>query len=77
MTTIPITEPEITTIVDVHVDPDEPCYPMIPPGAAAVDVIDAEDVRRARESDASVITRLSGCARTYLLHVCPEEAVTS
>ena len=41
---------EITTIVDVHVDPDEPCYPMIPPGAAAVDVIDAEDVRRAREA---------------------------
>jgi acetolactate synthase I/II/III large subunit len=27
-------------VLDVHVDPGEPCLPMIPPGAAAVDMIE-------------------------------------
>jgi acetolactate synthase-1/2/3 large subunit len=29
-----------TAVLDVHVDPGEPCYPMIPPNTAAVDVLE-------------------------------------
>jgi acetolactate synthase-1/2/3 large subunit len=29
-----------TTVLDVHVEPDEPCLPIIPPGAAAVDMLE-------------------------------------
>ncbi|HEX4033800.1 MAG TPA: biosynthetic-type acetolactate synthase large subunit [Solirubrobacteraceae bacterium] len=31
---------DTTTVIDVHVDPDEPCMPIIPPGAAAVDMLE-------------------------------------
>ena len=29
-----------TTVLDVHVDRDEPCLPIIRPGAAAVDMLE-------------------------------------
>ncbi len=32
-----------TVVVDVHVDPTEQCFPMIPAGAAAVDMIEWEE----------------------------------
>jgi acetolactate synthase-1/2/3 large subunit len=32
-----------TVVVDVHVDPAEQCFPMIPAGAAAVDMIEWEE----------------------------------
>ncbi len=32
-----------TVVVDVHVDPAEQCFPMIPAGAAAVDMIEYEE----------------------------------
>jgi acetolactate synthase-1/2/3 large subunit len=32
-----------TAVVDVRVDPEEACFPMVPAGAAAVDVIEAPE----------------------------------
>jgi acetolactate synthase-1/2/3 large subunit len=32
-----------TAVVDVRCDPDEACYPMMPAGAAAVDILEAPD----------------------------------
>jgi acetolactate synthase I/II/III large subunit len=32
-----------TAVVDVRCDPEEKCFPMVPAGAAAVDVIEADD----------------------------------
>ena len=32
-----------TAVVDARVDPDENCYPMVPAGAASVDVIEMPD----------------------------------
>jgi acetolactate synthase-1/2/3 large subunit len=32
-----------TAVVDVHCDPEEKCYPMVPAGAASVDVIEAPE----------------------------------
>jgi len=32
-----------TAVVDARVDPDENCYPMVPAGAASVDVIELPD----------------------------------
>jgi acetolactate synthase-1/2/3 large subunit len=32
-----------TAVVDVRCDPDEACFPMVPAGAAAVDVIEAPE----------------------------------
>ena len=32
-----------TAVVDVRTDPEENCYPMIPAGAAAVDIIEMPD----------------------------------
>jgi acetolactate synthase-1/2/3 large subunit len=33
-----------TAVVDIRCDPEEKCFPMVPAGAAAVDVIEAPDV---------------------------------
>ena len=32
-----------TAVVDVRCDPEEKCFPMVPAGAAAVDIIEAPD----------------------------------
>jgi acetolactate synthase-1/2/3 large subunit len=32
-----------TAVIDVHCDPEEKCFPMVPAGAAAVDVIEAPE----------------------------------
>ena len=32
-----------TAVVDVHCDPEEKCFPMVPAGAASVDVIEAPE----------------------------------
>jgi thiamine pyrophosphate-dependent acetolactate synthase large subunit-like protein len=32
-----------TAVVDARVDPDENCYPMVPAGAASVDVLEMPD----------------------------------
>jgi acetolactate synthase I/II/III large subunit len=32
-----------TAVVDAHVDPDENCFPMVPAGAASVDIIELPD----------------------------------
>jgi len=32
-----------TAVVDARVDPDENCYPMVPAGAASVDIIELPD----------------------------------
>jgi acetolactate synthase I/II/III large subunit len=32
-----------TAVIDVHCDPEEKCYPMVPAGAASVDVIEAPE----------------------------------
>jgi acetolactate synthase-1/2/3 large subunit len=32
-----------TVVVDIHVDPKEQCFPMIPAGAAALDMIEYVD----------------------------------
>jgi acetolactate synthase-1/2/3 large subunit len=32
-----------TAVVDARVDPDENCYPMVPAGAASVDVLELPD----------------------------------
>ena len=32
-----------TAVVDARVDPDENCYPMVPAGAASVDMIEMPD----------------------------------
>jgi len=32
-----------TAVVDVHCDPEEKCFPMVPAGAASVDVLEAPD----------------------------------
>ena len=32
-----------TAVIDAHVDGDERCYPMIAPGAAAVDMLEWSD----------------------------------
>jgi acetolactate synthase-1/2/3 large subunit len=32
-----------TAVVDARVDPDENCYPMVPAGAASVDIIEMPD----------------------------------
>ena len=37
-----------TAVVDARVDPDENCYPMVPAGAASVDMIELPDEERAR-----------------------------
>jgi len=39
-----------TTVVDVRVDPREHCFPMIPAGAAALDLVEYEDEREAVEA---------------------------
>jgi acetolactate synthase-1/2/3 large subunit len=31
------------TVLDVHIDPEEPLFPMIRPGSAAVDVVEGPD----------------------------------
>jgi acetolactate synthase I/II/III large subunit len=33
-----------TAVVDARVDPDENCYPMVPAGAASVDVLEMPDL---------------------------------
>jgi acetolactate synthase I/II/III large subunit len=43
-----------TAVVDARVDPDENCYPMVPAGAASVDVIEMPD--ELPESEAEGIT---------------------
>ena len=37
-----------TAVVDVRCDPEEKCFPMVPAGAAAVDVIEAPDEEEVR-----------------------------
>jgi acetolactate synthase I/II/III large subunit len=37
-----------TAVVDVRVDPEEACFPMMPAGAAAVDILEAPDPEEAR-----------------------------
>jgi len=39
-----------SAVVDVRCDPEEKCYPMVPSGAAAVDVIEAPDEEEALRS---------------------------
>jgi acetolactate synthase I/II/III large subunit len=39
-----------TVVVDVHVDPAEQCFPMIPAGAAALDMIEYEETVEAEAS---------------------------
>ncbi|MEI8105484.1 MAG: biosynthetic-type acetolactate synthase large subunit [Actinomycetes bacterium] len=38
-----------TAVVDARVDPDENCYPMVPAGAASVDVLEMPDLEGERE----------------------------
>ena len=43
-----------TAVVDARVDPDENCYPMVPAGAASV------DVHRAARRDAEAVEEVTG-----------------
>ena len=40
-----------TAVVDARVDPDENCYPMVPAGAASVDVIEMPEEDYEREPE--------------------------
>jgi acetolactate synthase-1/2/3 large subunit len=40
-----------TAVVDARVDPNENCYPMVPAGAASVDVIELPDEDAAQAAE--------------------------
>jgi acetolactate synthase-1/2/3 large subunit len=42
-----------TVVVDCRVDPAEQCFPMIPSGAAALDMIEYVDTLEVKEAKAS------------------------
>jgi acetolactate synthase-1/2/3 large subunit len=44
---------ERTVVIDCRVDPAEQCFPMIPSGAAALDMIEYVDTLELKEAKAS------------------------